>query len=351
MTKKPWSDFTGIMSRSYVRDLLPQAISIVPDDLCDMQEYRREVRMAACNGVDPIRVVVAYAQDELVYDAKGGIAPELNRNAYATLPRERRVNKFGLSYRRDAKLYLHKTLAGITVDAAIYLYQTQGWTTVLYDGLRTIDGAYQLYLNAAESDMSSGLLSLPGRSSHNKGMAIDSMMMDKSGREVDVGAHFDHLDMAINSRLCDSISDTAKRNRTLREAAFLRAGFARGIILAPLRTEFWHDQLPENCKDLWRVLESVARCVGITLLSQEDEILRKQNRAAFEEKWERWSYADFLAQWQTLFRGHEAKLRELFGVIIPPSQERIEFYHGNYNHIYDADLRAAGKHLTAQAAA
>ncbi len=51
--------------------------------------------------------------------------------AYAALPREQRVNKFGLAYRRDAAFQLHKTLADIMVGAAIHLYQTQGWTTVL----------------------------------------------------------------------------------------------------------------------------------------------------------------------------------------------------------------------------
>ena len=185
-----------------------------------MQEYRLKERTTACGGRDPIRVIVAYAQDELIYDENNKLI-KADHAAYREMPRERKVNKFGLSYRRDAKLYLHKTLAPIVIDAAIYLYKTQGWTTVLYDGLRTIEGAYNLYINAQESDMTSGLLyPLPGRSSHNKGMAIDSMMMDKSNREVDMGAHFDHLDMAVDSRLCNTISGVAKRNRVTREIAF-----------------------------------------------------------------------------------------------------------------------------------
>ena len=116
--------------------------------------------------------------------------------------------------------------------------------------------------------------------------------------------------------------------------------------MAPLRSEFWHDQLPENREDLWRVLEAAARCLGLSLLTIEDEQLRKANRTAFEEKWERWSYSDFLAQWQKLFRGHEARLKELFGVIMPPTHDKIEFYHGNYHHIYDSALKTSGKNLT-----
>lgn len=351
MMKKPWSDFTAITSQSYVRDLAPQALAIRADDLFDMQEYHRKERIAACRGIDPIRVIVAYAQDELVYDARGRIAAMPDRGAYAALPRERKVNKFGPAYRRDAKLYLHKTMADVTIAAAIYLYQTHGWTTVLYDGLRTVDAAYKLYLNAADSDMESGLLSLPGRSSHNKGMAIDSMMMDASGQEIDVGAHFDHLDMEVDSRLCETISHTARRNRMVRETAFMRAGFANGVIMAPLRSEFWHDQLPENREDLWRVLDSAARCLGLRLLSEEDEKLRKQNRAVFREKWERWNYTDFLARWEKLFRGREETLKELFGASSPPAHEKIEFYHGNYHPVYDGTLIAGGKHLTEKAAA
>jgi len=345
MTKRPWNDFTGLISQSHVRDLLPQPLTIAPDDLIDMQEYRKKERAAACNGVDPIRVIVAYAQDELIYNDKNEIVTA-DQKTYVSVPRARRVNKFGLAYRSDAKLYLHKTLAPVVIYAAIDLYQNQGWTTVLYDGLRTIEGAYNLYVKAQDSDMESGLLSLPGRSSHNKGMAIDSMMMDKFGCEVDMGARFDHLDMTVNSRLCDKISSTAKRNRILRETAFMRASFAHRILGAPLRSEFWHDQLPENREDLWRVLEAAARCIGMHLLTEEDERLRKQNRAAFEEKWERWSYTDFLAHWQNFFGSQEANLKELFGAILPPLEEKIEFYHGNYHHIYDSALQSSGKNLT-----
>ncbi len=193
------------------------------------------------------------------------------------------------------------------IGAAIHLHQTQGWTMVLYDGLRTVDGAFKLYHFATETDMKNGLLALPGQSAHNKGLAVDSMMQDKHGREIDMGGHFDHLDMETNSRtyMGDTISDAAKMNRLIREAAFLRSAFAQDLLIAPLRSEFWDDRPPENREDLWRVLDSAARCVGIDLLSAEDVKLRKENRKAFSAKWENWSYADFLQRWQILFKGRE----------------------------------------------
>src|SRR5690606_22519693 len=105
---------------------------------------------------------------------------------------------------------LHKTLADILVGAAMHLYKAHGWTTIVYDGLRTVEGAYNLHVLATDDDIKSGLLALPGYSAHNKGLAVDSMMLDGDGREVEMGGHFDHLDMSTNMRTYAGplISDT-----------------------------------------------------------------------------------------------------------------------------------------------
>jgi D-alanyl-D-alanine dipeptidase len=346
VTKRPWSSFAGITSQSFVQPLIPQAMNVAPADLVDMARYRLSERKA-CKS-DPIRICLAYAQDELSYGEDGKPVTITDRAAYLALPRERRLNKFGLAYRRDAKFYLNKTLADIITGAAIHLHQTQGWTTVLYDGLRTMEGAYNLYVFASDTDMSSGLLTLPGQSAHNKGLAVDSMMTDKSGNEVEMGGHFDHLDMVTNSRIYKGplLSTTVQKNRLIRETAFMHSALQQGLLIAPLRTEFWDDRLPENREDLWRVLDSAARCIGIDLLTAEDEALRKTDRAAWSKKWESWNYADFLSHWQKTFMGRERLLQEKFGVVLPPPKEKPEFYHGNYNPIYDSTLRESGKNLT-----
>jgi D-alanyl-D-alanine dipeptidase len=346
MPKRPWSDFADVRSQSFVRGLVSEARDVSPDELVEVVDYRKDERIKSCGGNDPLRALVAYAHDELIYDEQDNVvsAPALCR----TLPRERRVNKFGLAYRRDAKFYLNKILADIVIGAAVHLYKTQGWTTVLYDGLRTVEGAFNLYCFASDDDIANGLLALPGQSAHNKGLAVDSMMIDAQGKEVDMGGHFDHLDMATNSRIYagDKISAAAKKNRMIREAAFLHSAFSQDRLVAPLRTEFWDDRLPENREDLWRVLDSAARCLGLSLLSPEDEKLRKSNRTAFKEKWESWNYVIFLEQWQKTFGGRESDLQKILGVHMPPPEEKAEFYHGNYHPIYDRRLRASGKHLT-----
>jgi D-alanyl-D-alanine dipeptidase len=313
--RQPWSDFTNKKSQSFVRSLVAGASYITPADLVDMAQHK---------STGAIKICLAYAQDELIYGQNGKIIA-VNSDVYAKTNRKERVNKFALAYPRDRKFLLHKTLADIVVVAANYLYKTMGWRTILYDGLRTVDGAFALYNFASDEDLTAGLLALPAKSAHNKGLAVDSMMVDADGCEIEMGGHFDHLDMTTNMRnyIGDKISENAKQNRLIREAAFLRAAFSLGWLIAPLRSEFWDDRLPENHEDLWRVLDSVARVAGVP---------------AFLENKEAWNYADFLHNWQKTFHEHDEKLIKTIGCITPPLTEKPEFYHGNYHPIYDADL-------------
>ncbi|MDX2073072.1 MAG: hypothetical protein SFX19_01750 [Alphaproteobacteria bacterium] len=327
--RKGWDAFEHTLSATGPHG----ARAVYPDELVAIADYKKAGRMAACGGADPIGTCLAYAQDSLVYGEGGKIIP-VSEQIYAATPRANRVNVFGRAYRPDATLWLHRTLADIVVGAAIHLHQTQAWRTIIYDGLRTVEGAFKLYNFATDDDLAAGLLALPGKSAHNKGLAVDSMMEDADGREVEMGGHFDHLDMKTNMRFYDGdkISPLAKKNRLIREAAFLHSALTQGLLIAPLRSEFWDDRPPEDRSDLWRVLDSAARVIGITLERKKE--------------WDGWSYADFQQHWQEIFRGREAELEEKIGVTSPPAEEKFEFYHGNYHPIYDRDLRECGKHLT-----
>ncbi|MEQ1704934.1 MAG: M15 family metallopeptidase [Rickettsiales bacterium] len=314
MTRRPWQDFANVRSQTFVGDLVSAAHDIAPNELMDMSLHPRE----------SIITCLAYAQDELIYNDRNQIVA-VDSETYTLTPREQLVNKFGLAYKRDSKFLLHKTLAAIVIHAADYLYKTYGWRTVLYDGLRTVDGAFRIYNLATDADLASGILALPGQSAHNKGLAVDSMMVDEDGCEIEMGGHFDHLDMSTNMRYYngDKISQTAKRNRLIREAAFLRAAFAQDLLIAPLRNEFWDDRLPENREDLWRILDSTARCIALEYTVE--------NKTS-------WNYSDFLTNWQKIFAGHEHKLMETIGFAMPPLEEKPEFYHSNYHPIYDREL-------------
>ena len=328
--KRPWQDFSHVQSQSAVHG----ARAVLPSDLVALENYKKSERIASCAGEDPLKICVAYAQTSLIYDATGRIV-QADPTHYTHAPRAERVNIFGLAYRSDAQLWLHRTLADIVVEAAIILHQSQGWTTVIFDGLRTVEAAFALYQLATDDDIAQGLLALPGYSAHNKGLAVDSMMFDAEGREIDMGGHFDHTDMSTNMRhyAGERISKRAKENRLIREAAFLQAAFSQDLLVAPLRNEFWDDRLPENRADLWRVLDSAARVAGVPFTL---------DRASMEQ----WSYNDFLAAWQGIFAGTEETLFSMLGVTHPPLKEKPEFYHGNYHPLYCRDLKSEGKHLT-----
>lgn len=351
MTARPlneidWRDYAG----------LPQEDRqcVDPSLLVDLHSYRMADRMAA-GRQDPIRMVVAYGQEEMVFvpSATGGwrmqAAPD--EAAYRRTPPDKRVNKFGMAYRADAPFLLHRALADIVVDAAIDLRDRRGWHSVFFDGLRTVEAAFLLWRLSDPQWLADGLLARPGASAHNKGMAVDWMMTDAAtGDEIDMGGHFDHSDMESNHRLYagPKISAAARKHRLIREQAVQRAALGRGILIAPLRNEFWDDRFPENREDLWRVLESVARCLGVALLSAEDEAMRVQDRSAFAAKWEDWDYDRFVREWQATFKGREQDLQAMLGAAEPPSEQGV-VYHGAYAPLYDRALRAHGKHLANEA--
>jgi hypothetical protein len=187
-----------------------------------------------------------------------------------------------------------------------------------------MEGGYIMYHNAKAEWLQDGLLSTPGRSAHQRALAVDSMMFDKDGREVDMGGHFDHVNMTTNHRNYsgDAITPQAKQNRLLREQAMMRASLHHGTVIAPLREEFWDDRVPGSEKDLWRVMESICRCIG-----QPAPEVRADNYTIFARQWE--NYLD------------KAKLLATFGdfALHAPTPERI-LYHENLKPIFDHELPA-----------
>jgi D-alanyl-D-alanine dipeptidase len=308
--RKPWKAFAALHDSA--------RLPVPLDALVDMAAYRKEERTAACNGTDPIEVFVAYAQDKYVYDGNNRIAP-VDDVYYRMSTDDDKVNKFTQTYRQGAKLLLHKALADIAVDAAIDLHTHQSWKLRLYDGLRTVEAAFLLYHNAKPEWLQAGLLAAPGASAHNRGLAVDSKLVDSAGREIEEGGHFDHLDMETNRRdyAGSGISAQAKENRLTRERAFQRASLKHGTLIAPLKSEFWDDRMPGSEKDLWRVMESVARCIGTPAPSQKAE-----------------DYATFRAQWKSL---DQEKLAQMLGTQTPPPEKNFLF-HERFNPIYDRYL-------------
>jgi len=87
------------------------------------------------------------------------------------------------------------------------------------------------------------LLSPPGKGGHPRGMAVDIVLVDKQGKEADMGTAFDYLtpDRANNpaARSYKNFSKEILANRQLLEGCMMQAAAECGVGLLPLPQEWW----------------------------------------------------------------------------------------------------------------
>ena len=160
-------------------------------------------------------------------------------------------NVFGQAlYHEAARLWLHKDLAAITLLAARILNKKYNYILELKDGLRTTDA--QKIMNETEIVKANPhwvepgpkrLISPPGCGGHPRGMAVDVVLLDNSGNEIDMGTPFDYFsdDPHDNpaARSYTGFSDKILKNRKILEDAFLNAADDVNITLLPLHAEWW----------------------------------------------------------------------------------------------------------------
>ncbi len=137
---------------------------ISPDDLVCMDAY---------DNTYPYRIELAYARDD-------------------NLLLGERI------YRKDAKLWLHETLANIVFKASEICFTRYQLRFVLYDGLRTCDAqeAMMHTQNVKKNPQwlePPRLLSPPGSGAHPRAMAIDIGLETLNGEIIDMGCPFDYL--------------------------------------------------------------------------------------------------------------------------------------------------------------
>lgn len=253
-------------------------------DLVNLATYRKQDRTAG-NLPDPLLVLVAYAQDELVYDA--GRITTTHPKTYAELKasplpeiRNRLVNKFGLAYQPGTPLLLHRRLADVQVDVAIDMRNRYRQFTVVMDGLRTFESGERMQTNRPDL-VASGMLAKSGTSAHNRALAVDSKLFDlldplsfetwtgdvPLSQLVEADEH-GHLDdeqpMQLNSRFYTGpMSRAARKNRDRRLQSWQRASVRNRTPIANLLAEFWDDRVPGSPADMWRILTCRALCIGV----------------------------------------------------------------------------------------
>jgi len=193
--------------------------TISADDLVNMHDH-------IC---DTLRIEVAYARDDnLLFGER--------------------------IYKPNAQLFLYKDLADIVLEAAESL-KAQGFTLVLYDGLRTADAQARMLETQRVKDNphwleEPRLLSPPGKGAHPRGMAIDCSLETATGELLDMGTAFDYLaeDASAHAnpahREYVALSEQIRQNRAILDNAFGQAAEKLGIPIFPLPQEWWDFRLP-----------------------------------------------------------------------------------------------------------
>lgn len=213
-------------------DLIP----ITPDDLVALEDYQSS---------HPLRVDLVYAQ--------------------AT----HRDNMFGGAiYRPDARMLCHRKFLPVILTAAQDCHARSGYFFELKDCLRTVEAQQKMRetdivkANPHWLEEPNRLLSPPGKGGHPRGMAVDIILLDANGDEVDMGTPFDYLtpDPAHNpaARAFRDLPPAVLERRQLLEDCMMQAAAAHGLPLLPLPQEWWDFRFPRDLYDLYAPVEDAA---------------------------------------------------------------------------------------------
>lgn len=195
---------------------------ITPDDLVALDTY---------TATHPLRIDLVYAR------------PDHADNMFKSA-----------IYAPDARMWCHRSFAPVILRAAVLCFERSGLTFELKDCLRTVE-AQELMRDSAIVranpqwlEEPGRLLSPPGRGGHPRGMAVDIVLIDAGGREVDMGTPFDYLttDRANNPAARDytRLSADILARRKLLETAMLDAAAETGQEILPLPQEWWDFRFP-----------------------------------------------------------------------------------------------------------
>lgn len=174
-------------------------------------------------------------------------------------------NMFGTAvYRQDARMWAHRELAPIIIRAAEICHAKSGYIFELKDCLRTIEAQERMRdsdivrQNPQWLEEPNRLLSPPGKGGHPRAMAVDIILIDENGDEVDMGTPFDHFtkDRTINpaARNYTAFSAQVLANRKLLEDAMLQAAGEAGREILPLPQEWWDFRFPYAYANLYAPL-------------------------------------------------------------------------------------------------
>lgn len=164
-------------------------------------------------------------------------------------------------YRKDARMWGHRDLVKIILRAAEICFEKTKYTFELKDCLRTVEAQELMRetdivkANPHWLEEPNRLLSPPGKGGHPRGMAVDIVLVNDNGEEIDMGTPFDYLspDRANNpaARSYTQLAAQAFENRKILEDAMMRAAGEAGRELLPLPQEWWDFRFPYDYSSLF----------------------------------------------------------------------------------------------------
>lgn len=197
--------------------------------------------------------------DFVVLDDFAGRRPLRVDTVYAKADHKDNMFKAAI-YKPAARMLCHKELAPIVLRAADLVHE-KGYILECKDCLRPLEAQQKII----ESDIVRAhpqwleeprLFSPPGKGGHPRGMAIDVVLIDAHGDEIDMGTPFDYLteDKSINPAARDyadfgrgdAYNKMVQENRRILTEAMLQAAKEAGRDLWPLPQEWWDFRFPND---------------------------------------------------------------------------------------------------------
>ncbi len=161
-------------------------------------------------------------------------------------------NIFGTElYHNKARLWAHKDIAAITLLTARKLNKEFGYTLEIQDCLRTVDvqeAMQETNIVKAHPEWCmepDRLLAPPGAGGHPRGMAIDVRILDKDGKEVDMGTPFDFMEESSHRNYTGFSKEILENRKTL-ENAFLDSADKLEFPFIGLSSEWWDFRFPPD---------------------------------------------------------------------------------------------------------
>lgn len=132
----------------------------------------------------------------------------------------------------EAHCYLHVEAEKLFIRAR-ELAAVQGFKIKIFDAFRPVEAQWALWNHTPDPNY----IADPRRGSpHSRGAAIDLNLLDRSGRELEMGTAFDDFSLAAHHGSME-VSATAQKNRALLLGLMTAAGWDF------FRNEWWHYQL------------------------------------------------------------------------------------------------------------